>query len=199
MGHGCVQVPGCVEGYPWICFMQWVFGDVTLVCRLIHDGNLGYHWYYSYYVLFRMSSLSVSARIPCIYSSCARKGLEPAGWYNEKNMLLHDVGIPHDDVIKWKHFLRYWPFVQGIHRPPVNSPHKDQWRGALMFSLICALTNVWVNNRYAGDWRRHRAHCDATVMVTWCRNAWWTVSRNYIAFFLCRDVENVLLIFILIA
>ena len=44
----------------------------------------------------------------------------------------------HDDVINWKHFPRYWPFVRGIHRSPVNSPHKDQWRGALMFSLICA-------------------------------------------------------------
>ena len=39
----------------------------------------------------------------------------------------------YDDVIKWKHFLRYWPFVQGIHRSPVNSPHKGKWRGALMF------------------------------------------------------------------
>ena len=39
----------------------------------------------------------------------------------------------HDDVIKWKHFSRYWPFVRGIHRLPVNSPHKGQWRGALMF------------------------------------------------------------------
>ena len=29
-----------------------------------------------------------------------------------------------DDVIKWKHFPRYWPFVSGIHRSPVNSPHK---------------------------------------------------------------------------
>ena len=44
----------------------------------------------------------------------------------------------HDDVIKWKHCQRYWPFVQGIHRSPVNSPHKCQWRGALVFSLICA-------------------------------------------------------------
>ena len=43
----------------------------------------------------------------------------------------------HDDVIKWKHYPRYWPFVRGIHRSPVNSPHKGQWRGALMFSLIC--------------------------------------------------------------
>ena len=30
----------------------------------------------------------------------------------------------HDDVIKWKDFPRYWPFVRGIHRSPVNSPHK---------------------------------------------------------------------------
>ena len=43
-------------------------------------------------------------------------------------------GILHDDVIKWKHYPRYWPFVRGIHRSPVNSPHKGQWRGALMFS-----------------------------------------------------------------
>ena len=31
----------------------------------------------------------------------------------------------------------------GIHRSPVDSPHNDQWRGALMFSLICALTKQW--------------------------------------------------------
>ena len=42
--------------------------------------------------------------------------------------------LVHDDVIKWKHFPRYWPFVWGIHRWPVNSPHKGQWRRALMFS-----------------------------------------------------------------
>ena len=30
----------------------------------------------------------------------------------------------HDNVIKWKHFPRYWPFVRGIHRSPVISPHK---------------------------------------------------------------------------
>ena len=30
----------------------------------------------------------------------------------------------HDDVMKWKHFPRYWSFVRGIHRSPVNPPHK---------------------------------------------------------------------------
>ena len=60
----------------------------------------------------------------------------------------------HDDVIKWKHFPRYWPFVRGIHRSPVNSPHKGQWRRALMFPLICAWINGCTNNREAGDLRR---------------------------------------------
>ena len=70
----------------------------------------------------------------------------------------------HDDFIKWKHFPRYWPFVRGIHRSPVNSPYKGQWRGALMFSLICVWINDWVNNREAGDLRLYRTHNDATVM-----------------------------------
>ena len=51
------------------------------------------------------------------------------------------------DVIKWKHFPRNWHFGRGIHRSPVNSLHKGQWRGALMFSLICAWINSWVSNR----------------------------------------------------
>ena len=70
----------------------------------------------------------------------------------------------HDDVIKWGHFPRYWTFVRGIHRSPVNSPHKGQWRGALMFSLICARINRWANNRKAGDLRRCRSHFDVIVM-----------------------------------
>ena len=38
--------------------------------------------------------------------------------------------------------------------PPVDYPHKGQWRGALMVSLICAWTSGWVSNRDAGDLRR---------------------------------------------
>ena len=72
--------------------------------------------------------------------------------------------LKHDDVIKWKYFPRYWPFVWGIHRSPVNSPHKGQWRGALMFSLIGVWINGWVNNGEAGDLRRYRAHDDVIVM-----------------------------------
>ena len=70
------------------------------------------------------------------------------------------VSVSHDDVIKWKHFSRYWQFERGIHRSSMNSPHKGQWRGALMFSMICA----WVNNREAGDLGHYRAYDDVTVM-----------------------------------
>ena len=86
-------------------------------------------------------------------------GLNVIGWH-----WLSGISREHDDVIKWKHFPRNWPFVRGIQRSPVNSPHKGQWRGALMFSLICVWINGWVNNREAGDLRRHRGHYDVIVM-----------------------------------
>ena len=72
-----------------------------------------------------------------------------------KNGVPQKFGL-YDDVIKWNKMSLYWPFVRRIRRPPVNSPHKGQWRGTLMFSLICAWTNGWINNRDVGDLRRHR-------------------------------------------
>ena len=79
----------------------------------------------------------------------------------------------HDDVIKRKHFPRCWPFVRGIHRSPVNSPHKGQWRGALMCSLIWVWINGWVNNREAGDLRRYHAHHDVIVMFVCFEFMWF--------------------------
>ena len=68
----------------------------------------------------------------------------------------------------WRHqietFSASLAFVWGINRSPVNSPHKGQWQGSLVFSLICAWTNGRVNNGYAGHLRRNRAHYDVTVM-----------------------------------
>ena len=81
-------------------------------------------------------------------------------------------------MIKWKHFPRYWPFVWGIHRWPVNFPHKGRWRGALLFSLICALTNGWVNKRNAGDLIHHRAHFDVTAMIS----RYFKIPHPYLGF-----------------
>ena len=96
------------------------------------------------------------------YMSCSRF----LGYHIKvrRNLLVHTFRH-HDDVIKWKHFPRYWPFVREIHRSPVNFPHKGQWPGALMFSLIYAWINDWVNNREAGDLRRQYGHYDVIVMI----------------------------------
>ena len=53
--------------------------------------------------------------------------------------------IHHDDLIKWKHFPHYWPFVRGIHRSLVNFPHKGQWRGALMFFIPPPNEVYWIH------------------------------------------------------
>ena len=87
----------------------------------------------------------------------------------------------NDDVIKWKHFPCHWPFVRGIHRSPVNSPHKGQWSGALIFFLICAWINGWVNNGEAGDLRRHRTHYNVTVLYGWERQFKGTSLISYMS------------------
>ena len=105
----------------------------------------------------------------------------------------------HDDIMKWKHFLRYWPFVLGIHRSlvnspihrsPVNSHHKGQWRGALMCSLICPWINDWASNEETGDLRHHPTDYDITVMF-------WTEKRgprNYLHVFVWPFVQRPILI-----
>ena len=92
------------------------------------------------------------------------------GWaHTQKWYLRNDTSICHYDVIKRKHFPRYWPFARGIHRSPVNSPHKGQWRWALMFSSICARINGWVNNHEAGViWE-----AIAPIMTS----SWWNHHR----------------------
>ena len=125
-------------------------------CQIAHqeeswwlDCDCGVTWFISYYKYIALNSLNIlhSREVGNILFS----------------MLL--LGMPsHDDVSKWKQIPRYWPFVRGIHRSPVNSPHKGQWRGALMFSLICARINGWANNREAGDLWCYRAHYDVTVI-----------------------------------
>ena len=120
-------------------------------CRLI---NLIMHTNFILYKLI-MSALLIYRLIMSALYRTGRKLLQGFGCQRQS-----------DGVIKWKHFPRYWSFVRRINQSPANSPHKGQWRGALMFLLICAWTNGWVNNRNAGDLRRHRAHYDVTVMKT---------------------------------
>ena len=100
-----------------------------------------------------------------VYRNCLQNVL----WFEYRTTLLSYMMIwefpPNTNDSMQGYFQRYWPLVRGIHRSPVNSPHKGQWRATLVFSLICAWINGWVSNREAGDLRRYRVHCCVTVMI----------------------------------
>ena len=123
----------------------------------------------------------------------ARCGYALGVFYEEMNIImmpmsyrLNIVNHTHrpyrDDVIQWKHFPRYWPFVRGIHRSAVNSQHKGQWHGALIFSLICALNKRlrkqplgWLFGASSRSFWRHCNACDKCC--TDCDH-WWNKGRS---------------------
>ena len=94
-------------------------------------------------------------------------------WHFNPNITTYrswGVTHSHDGVIKWKHFPRYWPFVRGIHRSTVNSPHKGQWRGALMFfylglnkRLIKQSWGWWFETQSCPLWRHSNE-----IKLSWC-------------------------------
>ena len=110
-------------------------------------------------------------------STCERK-VECAckSWHWHWSTVNTDNGFPwnlYGEALKnrltwWRHQMETFSALLAIcaGNSPVTGefPHKGQWRGALVFPLICAWINDWVNNGVAGDLRRHRAHYDITVM-----------------------------------
>ena len=91
-----------------------------------------------------------------------------AWWRHMASSILVLIGWVHDNFINWKPYLRYWPFVRGIHRSQVDSPNKDQWRGALMFSLICLNKRLskqsgrrWFETLLRSLWR----HCNGNALL----------------------------------
>ena len=71
----------------------------------------------------------------------------------------------------WRHQMETFYAILALcaGNSPVTGefPTQSQWRGALMFSFICAWLSDWVNNREAGDLRRQWPHYDVTVMSIW--------------------------------
>ena len=89
----------------------------------------------------------------------------------------------------WRHQMEIFSALLALcaGHSPVNSLHKGQWRGALVFSLICAWINGWVNNRETGDLGRHQTHCDVTVMTLYMFK---TSSRMHAALDLCFTLKG---------
>ena len=147
----------------------------NVLIRWRHN-ELNYHHFWKYMVNtknYRKKTGPVPVFYPWLYNKSSRCYICNIltsflircgrGWKPPFHTHVHDQNLyQHDDVIKWKDFPWYWPFVRGIHRSTVNSPYKGQWRGSLMFSLMCARTHDWAN---AEDLTRHQAHHDVTVMI----------------------------------
>ena len=156
-GHGAIsrQCAG-------FCFSFSFILDVTITCTALYDNIL-----------------CLGSRVfKDVFEACLTKSLNyeislKRQISRKLKKLSHTAGVKFDTDWKlWfliRHqmeaFSRYWPFVRGIHRSPVNSLHKGHWCGALKFSFVCAWINGWVNNRKDGDLRRHRAHYNVIVML----------------------------------
>ena len=116
-----------------------------------------------------LSLILIEPSVLAIYSvtlTFRSKGKHPRISYTENSELYWSWCCP---ISWWRHQMKTFSALlalcAGNSPVPVNSPHKGQWRGALMFTLICARINDWVNNREAGDLRRHLDHYDVSVTL----------------------------------
>ena len=191
--NGCMNVLGrkyqpnpmcraiCSPLLTWLCHQLDDEYHILLECNLLQDLRKRlipkYNWH-------RPSMIKCLELLKCNRRKVTRNLAKFVYiGFTRKNLMYMVIDqymlICHDDVIKWKHFPSYWPFVREIHRSPVNSPYKGQWRGALLFSLICAPTNSWPNNGDAGDLRRHRTHYYVIVMWRLFSSVHWILEWEH--------------------
>ena len=160
-------------------------------CRLVEGirSYLGQYWLLANWVIFKGRTTRNISQCWFFLPIYNQKGCQQRYWYQGKSTLLRDCAlrrlhrgsftwdwgfILHDDVIKWEHFPRYWSFVRGIHRWPVNSPLKGQWRGALVFFFDLHLNKR--SSKQSGGWwfetlsRSLWRHCNASGKKLLLRN-----------------------------
>ena len=123
---------------------------------------------------------TITQTINCNWFITNYQTISASSWY-----VVITIGTYHDDVIKWRHFPYYCGFVRRLHRSPVNSPRKGQWRGALMFSLTWALNKR--SSKQLWDWwfetpsRSLCHHCNDSINARYVIYATWiaTISFTY--------------------
>ena len=147
-----------VEDLEWSVDVYWIYSVESM-----SKGTLS-HWWYAVAERKRSGSITVLQLMgPIPNFPCPLRNSTPQT--SSALTKMADPHTSHDDVIKWKHFPRYWPFVQEFtgHRwiPRTKVSDMELW---CFLSMICAWTNGRVNNQDASDLRRHRAHCYVIVM-----------------------------------
>ena len=109
-------------------------------------------------------------------------------WWWDRLIFIMEIPIlirrtsDHDDVIKWKHFPRYWSFVRGIHRSPVRS-----------FDVFFDLRlNKWLSKHSRGWWFETQSrslwrHCNMKTIQHWCMKRLGTEQKKTVI--TCTFVE----------
>ena len=123
----------------------------------------------------------------------------PIGWLTAGSIgysgAKHQYFAQYFHISWWRHQMEIFSaslaLCAGKSPIPGNSLHKGQWHWALMFSLICAWINDWINNREAGDLRRHRGHYDVNVML-------WKVGIDWLQLKELSGILNIFAIFFFI-
>ena len=119
-------------------------------------------------------------------------------WYGSHSLSMESISSQlkcHNDVIKWTDFTRWWSFVKGIHRSPVDPPHieaSDAGLWCFLWSAPELTVELWANNRNARDFIRHRAHYDVTARLiharcvvnkgfddSWSDPRWLSMNRSW--------------------
>ena len=162
-------------------FIQFVVGNALCFVHCLHA-------FIYFFPLMLVPIVNSNDIRPLLHEQQYRFGLHVFNKSNTLNQEGSHVDKPHrtaSEVVKltlatkvmtnwstwqssyswWRQSLRVTGHLSGEYRSLVNSPHKGQWRGALMFSLICAWIKGWLNNHAAYDLRRHRAIYDVVVMA----------------------------------
>ena len=143
--------------YPWKCFCYWDNPDIYNMDTSHEICSL-----FVYFLLVMTQPLIFDPcdsfahdLLDCFTDAGAIKWLPRRQWCNP-------------DGSWWRRQMETFSTLLALcaGNSPVNGefPHKGQWRGALMVSLIFAWINGWQNIPKAGDLRHHRAHYDVTVM-----------------------------------
>ena len=94
--------------------LLYIFMYITLVMNFTHMAAVAYPlmyakiWHLVSFPILDKLSLPCFAKVNYLYMTSVESSHVICGYLF--------LEARHDDVIKWKYFPRYWPFMQGIHR-----------------------------------------------------------------------------------
>ena len=165
------------------------------------DIDLGQHWLMQWLVAWRHQAIAwtnADLHQTCSVAFIWEQFHSKCPWTLSvicvrRLYFLNHCHVSQGPVTWWRHQMETFSALLAIcaGNSPVSGefPHKGQWRGALIFSLICVWINGWVNNREAGDWRRYRAHYDVSVMIRYhCQLFSFVFERTHLPLSICLNL-----------